>query len=142
VSPDRHVITLEELVTNHSKYATQFVDVRGEIVWDYHGLTLCDEDGKLGVFVIPPERVNPKPDFELIRDSMFYKYEDLAIKIGSVQKTLGKAKLIGILRGKYCFVTGDLHGTVDIYKITDPIAARQHRFVLQKVLDLQVQKNP
>ena len=34
VSPTRQVITVEELITNHSKYATQFVDVRGEIVWD------------------------------------------------------------------------------------------------------------
>jgi hypothetical protein len=139
VSPAGPVITVEELVTNHSKYATQFVDVRGEIVWDFHGPTLCDLNGSFGVFVIPPENINPKPDFELARDSMFQKYERLAMEIGSVQRTLGKAKLFGTLRGKYYLVTGSLHGTVDIYQKPDPLTQPQHRFVLQKVLDLQVQ---
>lgn len=74
-----------------------------------------------------------------MRDEMFQKYEKLAIEIGSVQKTLGKARLIGTLRGKYYLVTGSLHGIVDIYQKTDPLTQPQHRFVLQRVLDLQVQ---
>jgi hypothetical protein len=140
VFPARHVITVEELVTNHSKYATQFVDVRGEIVWDYHGPTLCEPNGSFGIFVIPPESINPKPDFELIRDSLFQQYESLAMEIGSLQRTLGKAKLFGTFRGKYYLVTGSLHGTVDVYQKPDPLTQPQHRFVLHKVLDLQVQK--
>jgi hypothetical protein len=139
VSPTGHIITVEELVTNDSKYATKFVDVRGETVLDYHGPVLQEEDGSLGVFVVSPERVNPKPDFELVRDSMFQKYENLVIEIGSVQKTLGKATLIGTLRGKYYLVTGDLHGIVDVYQKPDPLVQPQHRFVLQKVLNLEVQ---
>lgn len=138
-SSNHQVITLEELVSNHSKYATQFVDVRGEIVSDYHGPALCSENERLRVFVISPERINPKPDFELMRDDMFQKYEKLAIEIGSIQKALGKEKLIGTLRGKYYLVTGSLHGMVDIYQKPDPFIQPQHRFVLQRILDLQVQ---
>ena len=74
-----------------------------------------------------------------MRDAMFHKYEKLAMEIGSVQRTLGKAKLLGTLRGKYYLVTGALQGTVDIYQKPDLITQPQHRFVLQKVLDLQVQ---
>ncbi len=107
---------------------------------DYHGPTLCDETGSSGIFVIPPERITPKPDFELVRDSMYEKYEHLAIEIGSVQRTLGKAKLVGTLRGKYYLVTGSLHGQVTVYQKPDPLIQPQHRFVLQKVLNLQIQK--
>ena len=72
--------------------------------------------------------------------SMFRKYGDLAVKIGSVQKALGKAKLIGTLRGKYYLVAGSLHGVVDIYQKPDPLTQPQHRFVLQKILDFQVRE--
>jgi hypothetical protein len=141
VSSDGHVITVGELVSNQQMYASKFVDVRGEIVMDYHGPTLCDESGSPGFFVILPGRVDPAPDFELVEDSMYEKYKDLAIKCW-IEKQEGKSKLIATLRGKYYLVNGSLHGAVTIYQTPDPtmIPPLQHRFVLQKVLDLKVQQ--
>jgi hypothetical protein len=138
-----HVITVEELVTNHSKYATEFVDVRGELILEFHGNVLQDESECCGFFVIPPEAVTPEPDFKLVRDSMYQRYEKLMIEVGSVQRRLGKAKLIGTLRGKYYLGSSEsTGGALVIPQLPDPLARRpmQHRFVLHRVIKLDVQK--
>jgi hypothetical protein len=131
------VLTVDQLVESVGKYASEIVDVRGEVILDYHGTTLCDLKGTSGFLIFLPEYIEPKPDFELVKDKMYEDFERLSIEIGSVQKQLGKAKLLATLRGRYDIIQDKIEVIVQ-----NPTFgySRRHRFVLQRVLNLEVQR--
>jgi hypothetical protein len=130
-------ISVDELIDNTAKYASKIVDVQGEIIMDYHGPILCDPKEN-GVFVRLPDSIFPTPDFKLEKDHLFDEYERLSIEIGLVQKRLGKAKLFATLRGRYELFESLPNGKE--VTIQDPKGSLvQHRFVLQRILELHVQ---
>jgi len=132
------VMTVDHLINNASKYASKIVDVRGEIIMDYHGRTLCDAKGAPCLFVILPEDVVPKPDFELEKDHMYEEYERLSSEIGLVQKKLGKAELFATLRGRFDIFTLLPNGKEVIAQNAKKGSLVRCRFVLQKVLKIDV----
>jgi hypothetical protein len=134
------VLTVEQLIDERYKYASRILDVRGEIVMDYHGPALCDESGTPCFFVIPSENIVPKPDFELHKDHLYEEYRQLSIKIGLVQKKLGKAKLLVTLRGRFDNYILLPNGEEVVVKNPKKESAVRCRFVLQRVLKLDVQK--
>ncbi len=103
---------------------------------DYHGPTLVDLKEKCGFFVFLPENIDPKPDFELVKDKMYEDYERLSLEIGLVQKQLGKAKLVATLRGRYDLLQKRIEELAKHPWLASPV---RHRFVLQRVLKLEVQ---
>jgi len=136
---DNAVLTVDQLINDSSRYASRIVDVRGEIVMDYHGPTLCDENGTPCFFVVLPENLNPKPDFEIQKDHLYGEYERLSSKIGLVQKKLGKAKLLVTLRGRFDNYILLSNGKEVIVQNAKEESAVRRRFVLQRVLKLDVQ---
>jgi hypothetical protein len=135
---DNVVLTVDHLINESSKHASRIVDVRGEIVMDYHGPTLCDENGTPCFFVILPENIVPVPDFELQKDHLYEEYERLSSEIGLVQKKLGKAKLLVTLRGRFDnYVLLPSGRTVIVQNPKEETPARC-RFVLQRVLKIDV----
>jgi hypothetical protein len=115
------------------------VDVRGEVVMDYHGRTLCDQKGTPCFFVVLPEDIAPKPDFKLEKDRQYEEYERLSIEIGSVQRSLGKAKLFATLRGRFDVLDLLSNGSKVIAQHPKKGSLVEVRFVLRKVLKLDIQ---
>lgn len=137
---DNAVQTVDQLVNNPSKYASRIIDVRGEIVMDYHGPTLCDSSGTPCFFITLPKSVLSKPNFELDRDHLYEEYERLSSEIGLVQKKLGKAKLMVTLRGRFDSYVLSPEGREVIVQNPRKGSPTRCRFVLQRVLKLDVQK--
>jgi hypothetical protein len=132
------VITMDDFFDDPSKYAFKIVDVRGEIQMDYHGPVLCDAQGN-GFFIKEPDSISPKPDFGLEKDHLYDEYERLSMEVGSVQGTLGKAKLLVTLRGRFEFFQLLPDGIVVIPPHPENGPLIRKRFVLQRVLRLDVQ---
>jgi len=134
------VLTVDHLINSSSNYASKIVTVRGEIVMDYHGPTLCDESGSPCFFVVLPERVFPNPEFVLDKDHAYEEYLRLSLEIGSIQRTLGKAQLFATLRGR--FDNYDLlpNGKEVIVQNPPKGSLVRRRFVLQKVVKLDVRR--
>jgi hypothetical protein len=137
---DNTVLTVSDLISRPAKYASRILDVRGEIIMDYHGPTLCDESGTPCFFVILPENVFPRPDFDLEKDHTYEEYERLSIEIGSVQRTLGKAKLFATLRGRFDQYNLLPNGKEAIVQNPQKGSLVRCRFVLERVLNLDVRK--
>lgn len=135
---NKAVITMDSFFDVPSKYAFKIVDVRGEVMMDYHGRVLCDQRGN-GFFITKPEDVFPKPDFKLEKDHLFDEYERQSIEVGDVQRTLGKAKLLVTLRGRFEFYQLLPDGKVVIPPHPENGPLIRKRFVLQRVLDLHVE---
>ena len=133
------LITIEQLRNNLSEYESKTVDVYGEIIFHYHGTAICDETEELCLNILE----DVVPDYKLHKDQLYDKFTELYIEIGGVQKQLGKARLMAKLRGcVYYYTISD----GDILMLPHPPPARppdlpwvRPRFVLQQVLDLDVQ---
>ena len=50
------VLSVDQLLDDASGYSSQTVDIRGEMVREYHGTALCDESGTDGAFYISAGR--------------------------------------------------------------------------------------
>jgi len=50
------VLSVDQLLDDASGYSSQTVDIRGEMVREYHGTALCDESGTDGAFCISAGR--------------------------------------------------------------------------------------
>ena len=89
-----------------------------------------------------PEYVSPKPSFKLHKDRFYYEFDDLSGKIGLVQRSLGKAKLMATLRGQvYYYIPAENVDEEDLFVEHPPDRSWfQSRFVLQRVLKLDVQE--
>jgi hypothetical protein len=137
---DDLVLTVDQLKSSF-KYSSKIVDVSGEIIMDYHGPTLCNQHGTQCFFIVQPTNVDPKPNFELKKDHMYDEYERLAIEVGLVQRKLGKSKLLATLRGRYDDYILLPNGEEVIVQKREKGNQEQVRcrFVLQKVLKLEVQ---
>ena len=135
------MLTVDDLLNHGATYKSKTVDVRGEIIMDYHGPVLCNAKEE-GFFIVLPVAVFPKPVFRLEADYNYGEYRRLCIEIGSVQRTLGKAKLFATLRGRYDLytVTSQVNGK-EVFDYNPPMGTlARHRLVLQRVLNLEVQK--
>jgi|WetSurMetagenome_2_1015567.scaffolds.fasta_scaffold276935_2 hypothetical protein len=131
------VLGVDQLIQDSSKYASKIVAVHGEIKMDYHGPVLCDENGTPCFFVVPPENLSPKPDFELSKDHMYEEYKRLYIDIASVQRALDKAKLFSTLRGRFeNYILSN--GKETIVQNPKDRSSVKCRFVLQRVLELDI----
>jgi hypothetical protein len=137
---DSVILDLDQLINHSSKYATQLVDVSGEISMDYHGPLICSDKGSPCLFIVLPENVVPKPDFELMKDNMYEKYEKLSIEIGIIQKQLGNSRLMATLRGKLFLFAQLPDGKEVLYQSPKMKAPILRRFVLQRVLKLDIQR--
>jgi hypothetical protein len=134
----KSAITIDDVFNDPSKYAFKIVDVRGEIQMDYHGPVLCDAQGN-GFFIKNPDEVSPKPGFELKRDYRFDEYERLSIEVGSIQRTLEKARLLATLRGRFEYFQMLSDGKV-IMPLHPKYGSLTHkRFVLKRVIELHTE---
>jgi len=139
---DNPVITMDELRSDLSKYESKLVDVTGEVILKNQGTDLCGENEYHCLFICLPEYVNPKPSFKLRKDRLYEEFDDLSGKIGLVQRSLGKAKLMATLRGQvYYYIPAETVEEEDVFFEHPPDRSWiQPRFVLQRVLKLDVQK--
>jgi len=137
------VLTVDQLRSNR-EYASQIVDVWGEVIEDYHGTTLCNPKGDSGFFIVLP---GSEEDFKLEEDYLYEKYKNLSIEIGLVQKKLGNARLFATLRGQLEYYTYSDDGEEIIVinpnkspfdDIDDEDFSPRVRFLLQKVLELDI----
>jgi hypothetical protein len=140
LTQDNGTITVNYLIDNSFKYASRMVNVRGEIVMDVHGPALSNGNGTAGFFVVLPESIYPKPSFELQKDFMYEEYYRLSIEIGDVQKRLGKAKLFGTLRGRFDAYIELPDGEEVIVRNPEKSTSARYRFVLQRVNELDIQR--
>ena len=127
-------------VRDNPEYASQIVDMRGEVIVEYHGAMLCGHEGTPCFFVVLPIKGDPEQGFELEEDYLYKKYEDLSIEIGLVQKKLGTAKLFATLKGMpeyYTYSDDEEEVIIKDFKEEDDRLIRV-RFVLQKVLELDI----
>jgi hypothetical protein len=132
------VLTVDQLVDSAGKYASKIVDVRGEVIMDYHGPTLVDLEGKCGFFIFLPENIDPKPGFELVKDKMYEEYERLSYKPGGSLRQPEDGKLIATIRGRYDLLQERIEDLAKHPWLASPV---RHRFVLHRVLKLEVQNS-
>jgi hypothetical protein len=132
------IVTVDYLLDNASKYASKVVDVRGEVVMEYHGPTICDQKGTPCLFIILPTDANGLSEVKLQKNDMFDKYKRLSLEIGLVQKQLGKAKLLATLRGRFDRYVVLPNGDETIIQKSNENDLVRCRFVLQKVLTLDI----
>ena len=136
--PANNVLSVDQLVRDSTKYVSKIVDVKGEIKMDYHGPVLCDEKGTPCFYVVRPENVASKADFALVQDPMYEEYERLYINIASIQRTLGKAMLLGTFRGRFDNYILMSNGKETIVQNPGDRSSVRCRFVLQRVLELNI----
>ena len=134
---DNPIITMDELRDNLSKYESKLIDVTGEVIVEYHGPALRDEDKSFYLFIMSPEYVSPKPRFKLREDRLYDEFEDLSREVGLVQRSLGKAKLMATLRGQIYYFAKESGN--EMVEHPPDISWIQTRFVLQRVMKLDVQ---
>jgi hypothetical protein len=128
-------MTVDYLLNNRSNYRSKTVTVRGEIKDTYHGLLMCDENGEPCISINLLENVSP--NIELEQDFMYEEFKNLSLSVGSVQRTLGKAKLFATLRGRVHMETISSSGKE--VTIQDPLDIRvESWFVLQEVLKIEI----
>ena len=64
---ENNILTVDQ-VRDKPEYASQIVDVRGEVIYEYHGRALCSPNGESGFFVVLPIKGDPEQGFELEED--------------------------------------------------------------------------
>ena len=119
-------------VRDNPEYISKILDMRGEIVVEYHGTKLCSPEGTHCFFIDPVS--------ELEKDYLYEIYDKLSGEIGLVQKKLGKAKLFATLRGRPEYYIYSEDGEEEIIKNFEEDDERliRVRFVLHKVLELDI----
>jgi hypothetical protein len=90
-------VTMCDLYTTPQKYAGKMIEVRATIV-GYQGPTLeppafaapepCAASGYMKIALELPQTAKPKPDFELVQDESFKKYEEALQKPMRIEATL------------------------------------------------------
>jgi hypothetical protein len=136
------ILMVDTVISHADQYASQMIVVRGEAVDDYHGPILEDLKTHKGFFIYKPDHIDPEPDFKLERDNTYLEYERLRIEIGNRYTRLEKARLIATLRGRYDLFILEPDGKVTIIRHPKKDEERlvRHRFVLQEVIKLEIQK--
>lgn len=137
---ENNIFLTVDQVRDNPEYASQIIDMRGEVITEYHGAKLCGQEETPCFFVVLPIKGDPEQGFELEEDYLYEKYEDLSGEIGLVQKRLGTAKLFATLRGMpeyYIYTDDEEELIIKDFKDADDRLIRV-RFVLQKVLELDI----
>ena len=126
------IVLSVDQVRGNPEYISKIVDIRGEVIVEYHGTALCGQEETLCFFIDPVS--------ELEEDYLYEIYDKLAGEIGLVQKKLGKAKLFATLRGRPEYYIYSDDGEEEIIKSFEEDDDRliRVRFVLHKVLELDI----
>jgi hypothetical protein len=117
------------------QYCSKIVDVSGIIIKEYHGLRLCDKNETPCIFVWEPEADDK---LELEKDRMYDEYKRLAVEVGLDPERLRKEKLFVTLRGRYEEFILSPNGDAIILTESKHENDVRCRFILQKVLKLDV----
>ena len=130
-------MTVDYLLNNRSEYLSKIITVQGSIFNNYHGLFMCDENGEPCIRIFQPEDMSSSPKIDLVHDFMYEEFINLSLGKGSVDRTIGEAKLFATLRGYFNTETYTISGEEINVQNPSDIHVRSY-FVLDKVIKIEI----
>jgi hypothetical protein len=132
-SPDE-VVSVRSLLLHAKKYAGRVLTIRGRVIKEHHGTALCDDQYEKCVQVVLPDEVEPRPEFTLVRDATYERFAKLALEVGLVERSLGRAALEARIFGRF-----DISGPADVERAQKGLPVPT-RFVLARVAQVEVRR--
>jgi hypothetical protein len=134
---DKGIFTVNQLFDNRFQYASMILDVRGELIDDYHGKMLCGENEEHCFLIYPPEAV-PNQEFKTVKDSLYQKFVDLDIPMDRESRKRDEGKIFATLRGRFETYTLTKNWKPIVIRNAKPGDITYCRFVLKRVLALDI----